>query len=104
MSDIEVALEALRSDAAAWDEAAGGLGEAGAVVAPLGLTAADVMSYAAGRGFHHQYGSTLAKLEYSLQRGALNFHRVSDSLRRGAALYQVSEEERRRKLRQAGER
>lgn len=102
MSDVEVALEALRSDAAAWDEAAGHLGEAGAVVAPLGLTPADVMSYAAGRGFHHQYGLTLAKLEDSLRRGALNFHRISDSLHRGAAMYRVSEEEHQRKLRQAG--
>jgi hypothetical protein len=101
MSDIEVALEALQSDAAAWDSAAGDLGEAGAVVSPLGLTPADVMSYAAAQGFDRQYGEILGKLEDSLRQGALNFHRISDSLRRAAEMYRLSEEQHKEKLRKA---
>jgi hypothetical protein len=102
MSDIELGLEALKSDAAAWVEAADGLAEAGAVVAPLALTPADVMSFAAARGFHYHYGVVLAKLEDSVRQGTLNFHRIADSLVRGVVMYQASEEEHQQRLRQAG--
>jgi hypothetical protein len=93
MSDVEVALEALRSDAKTWDLAADNLNQARGIVAPLELAPGDVMSYAASRGFDRRYNDMRAKLDRLLAQGAANFRGISGSLLNGAAIYEQAEAE-----------
>ncbi|MCR6488603.1 hypothetical protein M8542_37820 [Amycolatopsis sp. OK19-0408] len=91
MSDIEVALEALRSDAGTWDLAADNLNQARGIVAPLELGPREVMSYAAARGFDRRYNDMRAKLDSLLAQGAENFRGIAGSLLNGAAIYEQAE-------------
>ena len=91
MSDVEVALEALRSDAATWDQAADNLNQARGIVAPLELTPAEVMSYASVRGFDRRYNDMRAKLDRLLAQGAENFRGIAGSLLTGATIYEQAE-------------
>ncbi|WP_290056068.1 hypothetical protein [Amycolatopsis solani] len=91
MSDVEVALEALRSDAATWDQAADNLNQARGIVAPLELTPKDVMSYAAARGFNRRYNDMRAKLDHLLAQGSENFRGIAGSLLTGATIYEQAE-------------
>lgn len=93
MSDMEVALEALRSDAGTWDLAADNLNQARGIIAPLELTAKDVMSYAAARGFDRRYNDMRAKLDRLLAEGAENFRGIAGSLLNGATIYERAEAE-----------
>ena len=67
MSDIQVALDAMRSDAQIWDAAAENLN--GPLVAMSGLTAtpADVSMWAADRGLHNTYDSARVAVESLLR-------------------------------------
>ncbi|UOX86427.1 hypothetical protein MUY14_32400 [Amycolatopsis sp. FBCC-B4732] len=91
MSDVEVALEALRSDANTWDLAADNLNQARGIVAPLELTPKDVMSYAAARGFDRRYNDMRAKLDRLLAQGSANFRGIAGSLLEGAEIYEQAE-------------
>ncbi|MEQ0563943.1 hypothetical protein ABJI51_33095 [Amycolatopsis sp. NEAU-NG30] len=93
MNDMEVALEALRSDARTWDIAADNLNQARGIVAPLELTPRDVMSFAAARGFDRRYNDMRAKLDLLLAQGADNFRGIAGSLLNGAAIYERAEAE-----------
>lgn len=105
MTDVSVALEALRSDAVVWDKAADSLNGPRSAVEPLGLTPVDVMCYAARRGLDRQYNDTRAKLQDLMGQAADNFRNVAAAtLRKAADTYERDEEQRQHHLKRAGRR
>lgn len=92
MSDIEVALAAMRTDAGLWDNAAGDLQGPTAALSGVTLTAADVSKWAADAGLDHTYEQARAQLETLLQQGAENFQAIAGALRASADTYQREDE------------
>lgn len=92
MSDIQTALEAMRSDAKIWDNAGEDLQAPRSAAGRVTITGADVSMWAADRGLHATYESARAKLEDLLRQAADNFHSMADALRDSADTYQREEE------------
>ncbi|MFD9887965.1 hypothetical protein ACFWY9_01385 [Amycolatopsis sp. NPDC059027] len=93
MSDTEVALEALRSDAKVWNQAADSLLGPTREIAAMSLAEDDVMSYAARAGFHRQYNDMRQLLQDMSQQAAVNFDALAEVLRNAAGMYERTEEE-----------
>ncbi|WIX78150.1 hypothetical protein QRX50_43355 [Amycolatopsis carbonis] len=102
MTDVVVALEALRSDAAIWDHAADGLNPPKGAIDPLGLTPADVMSYAASHGFDRLYNQTSATMQDMINQAESNFRNLAGALRKAADLYERDEEQNQHHITRAG--
>ncbi|WP_424185828.1 hypothetical protein ACOBQX_28790 [Actinokineospora sp. G85] len=91
MTGTDVALDALRKDAAAWDTAGNtASGPAGAVGA-LGLTGADVSFWAANAGLDRTYDTLRTAVRNQLSQAAANFHTMASTLRDTADTYEREE-------------
>lgn len=102
MADISVALEALRSDARVWDQAADDLAGPRSAIDPLELTPFDVMCFAAQAGLDRLYNETRVKLQDMIGQAAGNFHNVAGALRQAADTYERDEEQRKKHIKRAG--
>jgi hypothetical protein len=102
MSDVSVALDALRSDANVWDHAADSLAPPKAAIGELGLSANDVMSYAAARGLDRQYNYTRSVMQDMIDQAGNNFRKLSTALRDAAQLYEQNEEQHKHTITRAG--
>lgn len=102
MNEVSVALAALRSDAALWDQAADGLLPPKGAIDPLGLTPAEVMSYAATHGFDRLYNQTRATMQDMINQAEGNFRALAGALRKAADQYERDEEQHRHQITRAG--
>jgi hypothetical protein len=91
MSDVTVALEALRSDAGVWDRAGEDLTDPRNTVGALGVTPADVSMYGVDAGIDRTYRDAQAALGSMLSQAAENFHNLGNALRQAATLYEQQE-------------
>lgn len=92
MSDIEVALAAMRTDAGLWDTAADGMQGPASSLGGVTLTAADVSKWAADAGLDQTYEQVRTQVETLLQQGAENFRAIAGTLRASADTYQREDE------------
>jgi hypothetical protein len=92
MSDIDVALSALHSDAKAWHAAGDRLNGPLNAIGALGLTRLDVSMWAADRGLDRTYENARSALSERLMQAAENFHRIGQALSDAADTYQREEE------------
>ncbi|MGH4013094.1 MAG: hypothetical protein ACRDSL_04025 [Pseudonocardiaceae bacterium] len=92
MSDIEVALAAMRADATLWDIAADEMQGPASAVGGVTVTAADVSMWAADRGLDATYEAARSQVLELLQQGAENFRAIAGTLRASADTYQHEDE------------
>ena len=92
MSDIEVALAAMRADATLWDTAAGDMQGPTSAAGEVTVTAADVSMWAADRGLDVTYESARSQVQELLEQGAKNFRAIAKTLRASADTYQREDE------------
>ncbi|MDQ2588682.1 hypothetical protein [Saccharothrix yanglingensis] len=92
MTDISVALDAMRSDAAAWSAAAERLDGPRSAIGDLALTGADVSMWAVDRGLDRTYDDARATLEDMLAQATRAFRGLSESLHAAANTYEAEEE------------
>ena len=92
MSDIEVALAAMRTDAGLWDSAADDIQGPTSALGGVTLTAADVSKWAADAGLDQMYEQARTQVETLLQQGAENFRAIAGTLRASADTYQREDE------------
>ena len=92
MTDVSVALEAMRSDATVWATAAERLDSPRSAVAGLTLTGADVSMWAVDRGLDRTYEQARAALDDMLSQASRAFHDLSAALRAAADTYEREEE------------
>lgn len=102
MVDIRAAVDALRSDAKAWDGAAEDLDGPRQAIGALGLTGSDVSMYGVDKGIDETYSGAQAALENMLRQAAENFHNLSGALLRAADMYDQGEAEHQEGFRRAG--
>lgn len=92
MSDIKVAIDALRHDAKAWDKAADGLADPTNAVAPLELNGSpDVMLYGADIGIDTTYNTARTAIEDMLGKASEYFRELSSTLEQVANQYEQQE-------------
>lgn len=92
--DIDVAHDALLSDAQAWDQAATGLGGPKGAVAPLQLNgAADVMGKGSELGLDDTYNEIRRLTESMLEQGSAYFTDLAETLRAVSADYAAEDED-----------
>ncbi|KAA2261488.1 hypothetical protein F0L68_17070 [Solihabitans fulvus] len=90
---VAVALDALRSDATTWDNAAADLtGGPRTTIGSLHLTPDDVSKWAADHGLDATYNDARTKLEDIIKQAADNLHAVGTALRASADVYQRDED------------
>ncbi|MEU4741550.1 hypothetical protein AB0G02_13950 [Actinosynnema sp. NPDC023658] len=92
MTDISVALEAMRSDATAWTTAADGLDGPRSTIGGLTLTGADLSLWAVDRGLDRTYDSARLALEDMLAQATQAFRGLGDALHAAADTYEAEEE------------
>jgi hypothetical protein len=92
MTDISVALEAMRSDATAWATAADNLDGPRSALGGLALTGADVSMWAVDRGLDRTYNDARDALEDMLTQATQAFRTLSESLHAAANTYEAEEE------------
>ena len=92
MTDISVALEAMRSDATAWATAADNLDSPRSTIGGLALTGADVSMWAVDRGLDRTYNDARTALEDMLAQATEAFRSLSESLHSAANTYEAEEE------------
>ena len=102
MTDVAVALAALRSDAATWDRTADGLQPPKAAIDPLGLGPREVMSYAASHGFDRLYNQTRSAMQDMINQAEANFRNLAGALRKAADVYERDEEDHKHRITRAG--
>ncbi|MQA64095.1 MAG: hypothetical protein GEU86_22165 [Actinophytocola sp.] len=94
MTDIGVAIEALRSDARIWEQAAEDLADPASAVGPLALNGSpDVMMYGADIGIDTTYNESRAAIEDLLGKAVGYFRELADTLVSVAANYEEGEAE-----------
>lgn len=92
MSDVEVALAAMRTDAGLWDDAAGAMLGPASALDGVSVTAADVSRWAADAGLDQMYEQTRTQVQTLLRQGAENFRAIAGTLRASAETYQREDE------------
>lgn len=93
MTDIKVAIEALRHDAKAWDTAADDLADPTNAVAPLELNGSpDVMLYGADIGIDTTYNNARTAIDELLGKASDYFRQLSSTLEKVADQYERQEE------------
>jgi len=92
MSDIEVALAAMRTDAGLWDGAADGMEGPSSALGGVTLTPEDVSLWAAEAGLIQTYDEARTQVQTLLQQGADNFRAIAQALRASADTYQREDE------------
>lgn len=94
MTDIGVAIEALKSDARIWERAAGDLADPRRAIGSLGLNGSpDVMMYGADIGIDTTYNESRAAIENLLVHAGRYFQELADTLLSVAARYEKQEAE-----------
>jgi excreted virulence factor EspC (type VII ESX diderm) len=89
---LKAAIDALRNDAAVWDEVASTTSGAGTAAAGLGLTEAD-MSFGAGQtGLVTTYNALKDRVARLLTEGGQVQHELAVTLDRVAGAYEASDE------------
>lgn len=92
-SGIEVALDAMRSDARAWQTAAEQLSGPKSAIGSLSVTVADVSVFAVWAGLDQSYNEAVAAIEEALQNAADYFLKLSSDLNGAASQYERDDEE-----------
>lgn len=92
MTDVSVALEAMRSDATVWATASDEVDAPHSAIGGLTLTGADVSMWAVDRGLDRTYNNACTALEAMLRQAAESFRSLSDSLNSAADTYQREDE------------
>ena len=92
MTDISVALEAMRSDATVWATASDNLDGPRSALGGLALTGADVSMWAVDRGLDRTYNDARDTLEDMLAQATQAFRTLSESLHAAANTYEAEEE------------
>jgi hypothetical protein len=92
MTDISVALEAMRSDATAWASAADRVDGPRSALGGLALSGAEVSMWAVDRGLDRTYNDAREALEDMLTQAAQAFRSLSESLDSAANTYEAEEE------------
>jgi hypothetical protein len=92
MTDISVALEAMRSDAALWTAASDDLEAPRSAIGGLVVTDTDMSEWAADRGLHRTYNDARLALEDILAKAAEAFRGLGESLHAAANTYESEEE------------
>lgn len=92
MSAIDVALEAMRTDARLWDRAADDAQSPRSALNGATLTPEDVSMWAADAGLLQTYDQAIMRVQALLQQGADNFHAIAQALRASADTYQREDE------------
>ncbi|MGW4113159.1 hypothetical protein ACWEFJ_20000 [Actinosynnema sp. NPDC004786] len=92
MTDVSVALEAMRSDATAWATAADNLDSPRSTISDLVLTGADVSMWAVDRGLDRTYNDARLALEDMLTQATEAFRRLGEALDAAANTYEAEEE------------
>jgi hypothetical protein len=92
MTDIDVALAALRSDAQVWHTAAQDLNGPVTALGGLTLTGADVSMWAVDRGLDRTYDQARTTVMDLLGQAAENFTNVGNAVLAAADTYQREEE------------
>ncbi|MFI9011838.1 hypothetical protein ACIGNX_31830 [Actinosynnema sp. NPDC053489] len=92
MTDISVALEAMRSDATVWATAADNLDGPRSALGRLALTGADVSMWAVDRGLDRTYNDARDTLEDMLAQATQAFRTLGESLHAAANTYEAEEE------------
>ncbi|GAA3653025.1 hypothetical protein GCM10022267_44170 [Lentzea roselyniae] len=92
MSDLTVALEAMRADAGLWSAAADGVQGPQSAISGLTLTGHDVSMWAVDRGLDRTYENGRVVLEDLLRQAMTAFNGLGDSLRAAADTYEREED------------
>lgn len=92
MTDLNVALDAMRADAAVWETATANIDGPRSAVNGLGLTARDLSMWAVDRGLDRTYEDARTALEDMLSQAMASFRSISESLRAAADTYEREEE------------
>lgn len=92
MSDLKVALEAMRADAGLWSSAADAVEGPRSAISGLTLTGHDVSMWAVDRGLDRTYENARAVLEDLLRQATEAFTGLGDSLRAAAGTYEREED------------
>ncbi|WP_394613003.1 hypothetical protein JNUCC0626_23910 [Lentzea sp. JNUCC 0626] len=92
MSDLKVALDAMRADAGLWSAAADDVEEPQGAISGLTLTGHDVSMWAVDRGLDRTYEKGRGVLEDLLRQAMTAFNGLGDSLRAAADTYEREED------------
>ncbi|MDX8146536.1 hypothetical protein SK854_30795 [Lentzea sp. BCCO 10_0061] len=92
MSDLKVALEAMRADAGLWSAAADTVQAPQSAIGGLTLTGHDVSMWAVDRGLDRTYENGRVVLEDLLRQAMTAFSGLGDSLRAAADTYEREED------------
>ncbi|MEV0675716.1 hypothetical protein AB0I60_04245 [Actinosynnema sp. NPDC050436] len=93
MTDIAVALEAMRFDARAWESAADRVDGPRAAIDGFALTGADISKWAVDAGLDRTYDDARRTVESLLAQASATFLLISDQLRAAADTYEREDEE-----------
>lgn len=88
MTDVSVALEAMRSDAAVWAAAADEVAAPYSVIGGLGLSDVEMSYWASSRGLDRTYNDARTALEDMLRQATEAFRSLGESLVNAADTYQ----------------
>ncbi|GHH59900.1 hypothetical protein [Lentzea cavernae] len=91
MSDLMMALDALRTDAGLWSTAADKVQAPQSAIGGLTLTGHDVSMWAVDRGLDRTYENGRVVLEDLLRQAMIAFNGLGDSLRAAADTYEREE-------------
>ncbi|CCH29152.1 type VII secretion target [Actinosynnema sp. NPDC047251] len=92
MTDIAVALEAMRSDAAAWESAADRVDGPRTAIDGFALTGADVSKWAVDAGLDRTYDDARRTMESLLAQASATFRLIGEQLRAAADTYEREDE------------
>ncbi|MFJ8966943.1 hypothetical protein ACIRG5_46880 [Lentzea sp. NPDC102401] len=92
MSDVKVALEAMRADAGLWSAASDNVQAPQSAIGGLTLTGHDVSMWAVDRGLDRTYENGRVVLEDLLRQAMTAFSGLGDSLRAAADTYEREED------------
>ena len=92
MTDIDVALQALRSDARLWSAAASSLDGPNTAIGGLALSGMEMSMYAVDAGLDRTYNNARNRLTEMLGQAEQNFTNLSKALLAAAETYEYEEE------------
>ncbi|GAB3678077.1 hypothetical protein [Saccharopolyspora tripterygii] len=89
---VNVALEALNSDAKTWESAAQGLSEPMEALGSLDVELADVSIFAQWAGLDNSFNQATSALEEVIKKASEYFQKISSDLGEAAKQYQADDE------------
>ncbi|MBB5152928.1 type VII secretion target [Saccharopolyspora phatthalungensis] len=90
---VDVALEALRSDASVWETAADSLSAPITALGPLKVTGEEVSMWAVDRGLDDAFNDARAALEDMIRQAAEYFREIGADLRSAADQYERDDDQ-----------